>query len=92
MTDQETTLFKLLDEYVRNHHQCSLTEMFVGRDKSQYSLCFRPTDVAKDDPSRFACRYVTVDVQEALASTSALRLSPKMAAVLDKELSPLRAS
>jgi hypothetical protein len=46
MTAEETTYFKLLDEYSRTRHRCFLAEMF--RTGPEYTVCFRPTGVEKE--------------------------------------------
>ena len=84
------TFFKLLDEYARTRHQCFLTEMLPDRIGIQYSWCFRPIGVGKDDPNRHACRYLSIDVAEMTRSAAARCLSRDVTDKLDKELSSLR--
>jgi len=91
MTGQETTFFKLLDEYARTRHQCFLTEMLPDfPDKLRYSWCFRPIGVGKGGPDQYTCRYLSIDAAEMAYSAGAHCLSRDVSDKSDKELSSLR--
>ncbi len=81
-------LFKLLDEYSRNIHNCFLAEMNVNEQLTVYSLCFRPIRSNSSDP--YACRYVEIDAEEVHALNRARSLPIAITNLLDEELAQLR--
>jgi len=87
MTAEETTCFKLLDEYSRTRHRCFLAEMFST--VSEYTLCFRSTGVQKESASRYACRYLRIGTREVSTAARNGILLPSTTEMLDRELSAL---
>jgi hypothetical protein len=81
-------LFKLLDEYSRNVHNCFLAEMNVNEQLIVYSLCFRPLRSNSSDP--YACRYVEIDAEEIHTLNRTRSLPVTITDLLDAELTPLR--
>lgn len=81
-------LFKLLDEYSRNVHNCFLAEMNVNAQLTVYSLCFRPLRSHSSDP--YAYRYVEIDAEEIHALNRVRSLPATITDLLDEELTPLR--
>ena len=92
MTPDESQLFELLDEYSRTRHKCFLAEMFLDKSRAEYVLCFRPTSVSKDSPSRYACRYLQIKAVDARTAGQARILSTAIKEKLDRELLSLRQS
>ncbi len=90
MTADETTCFKLLDQYSRTHHRCFLSEMFPTG--SEYALCFRPSEAKKEYASRYECRYLRMGAPEVNAAARNGTLLPSTTEMLDRELSTLRRS
>lgn len=89
MTPEETQLFKLLDDYSRARHRCFLSEMFLSKQGTEYTLCFRPTDDSPDSPWPHACRYVRISRAEAFTVGRSKTLSEATAGMLNRELSEL---
>lgn len=89
MSPEETKAFKLLDQFARSEHHCFLAEFFPNEDGNEYILCFRPTGVTKDDPDRYACKYIHIPADEVHTISAAKSLSPELAADLSAELQPL---
>jgi hypothetical protein len=83
--------FKLIDEYVRKQHLCFLAEMFLNRGKTEYILCFRPTEAA-NNPDRYACRYLQFETSMIWALEQASDLNDPIKALLDQELKNLNTS
>jgi hypothetical protein len=90
MTSEETRVFKLLDEYSRDRHNCFVSEMFLNESKTAYTLCFRRTDVNRDSPDRYACRYFHLQASEVNTIAEEGTLTASIAEQLDKELPGLR--
>jgi hypothetical protein len=88
---EEKQLFKLLDDYSRRHHQCFVAEMFLNDERTEYILCFRPTQV-KDSPNRYACQYLHLGISEANIAGQGNELGASMRALMDKELVSLGAA
>lgn len=89
MTTREySRAFKLLDEYSRRHHQCFVTELFLGSNRIEYFVCFRPTNESIN-PDQFACRYLKIETAqfELISQIGALPIS--IIEELDKELPAL---
>ena len=89
MEQTETEFFTLLDGHSRRRYHCFLAEMFLDKIKEQYVLCFRPTGGSIDDPSRYACRYIRVDVVEMRSICAARELTAGVTEALHRELTPL---
>lgn len=89
MTPEEASFFKLLDDHVRTHHNCFLTEMFLNTAGTHYSLCFRPTGGSEHSPNRYACRYLKMEADEVRIVGGKERLVDSMIELLDRELSTL---
>jgi hypothetical protein len=85
-------LFKLLDDCSRRHHQCFLAEMLLNEERTEYILCFRPTQVGKDSPNRYACQYLHLGISEANIAGQGNELGASMRALMDKELVSLGAA
>ena len=81
-------LFKLLDEYSRNVHNCFLAEMNVNEQLTVYSLCFRPIRSNSSDP--YAYRYVEIDAEEVHAVNRARSVPETITGLLNEELTLLR--
>ena len=77
--------FEQIDRYARKQHLCFLTEMFLKPDKTEYILCFRPTEAASN-PDRYACRYLRLETGAIEKLEQAKELSDPVKALLDKEL------
>ena len=94
MTDssKDAQIFKALDHYARNKHQCFLAEMFLNDAGTEYILCFRPTDASKDSPSRFVCRYLRIQMGEIGSVVQTETIPIYLAKKLDRELLALRQS
>jgi hypothetical protein len=82
--------FKLIDSHAKAHHQCFLAEMFLGTDKSAYTLCFRSCDSHSASPNRFACRYVNFAIADVKRIVSAGLLDESAIAQLNRELRTLQ--
>ena len=83
--------FRLIDDYAREHHQCFLAEMFLNRGQTEYMLCFRPTEAAKNS-DRYACRYLCFEISEISTVEQAQELNDSVKTLLDKELPNLSLS
>jgi len=90
MTLSELTLvFKLLDEYSRENHQCFIAEMDPRNDaRTEYSLCFRPTNESIN-PDHFACRYLRFSTEQFEPISQSGVLPVAITEQLDKELAAL---
>jgi hypothetical protein len=89
MDQNETEFFTIVDGHSRHRYQCFLAEMFLDRPKEQYVLCFRPAGAKIDDPNRYACRYIRVDVAEVSRIGSGHKLTTGFTARLHWELASL---
>lgn len=89
VTVEETNCFKMLDEYSRRRHACFLAEMDLNPAQGYYSLCFRPTEMTKDSPNRYACLYLRLNAGEVKAAGQQQVLPASISRVLDQELSTL---
>jgi hypothetical protein len=89
VTNEETRLFKLLDNYARSQHRCFLTELFMNQDHTRYFLCFRPQGPLRDESERFACVYLQIDLEEARAIYSQRALTTTVVRDMDEKLSKL---
>ena len=91
-SSKEARIFKALDHYARDKHQCFVAEMFLSKAGAEYIFCFRPADGGKDSPGRFACRYLRIQIGEieSIAQTEIIPIS--VAEKLDRELLALRQS
>ena len=79
-------LFKLVDQYSRNVHNCYLAEMDASERLTAYTLCFRP--LRSDDP--YACRYLEIDAEEIHTLNRIRSLPATITDLLDAELTLLR--
>jgi hypothetical protein len=86
MTADETNCFKLLDGYSRSRHACFVAEMFVNAAGTDYTLCFRPTELTKDSPNRYACRYLNIRTDEITTAGKMQALPASITELLDREL------
>ncbi len=86
MTLQETRVFKLLDDYSRNRHNCFLAEMFLNQAQTAYTLCFRPVNKNKNSPDRYACRYLHLEASELKIAAEKGSIGASTIEELDKEL------
>lgn len=91
MTVDETQIFRLLDSYSRNRHNCFLAEMFLNKQGTEYFLCFRPVTSSRESSKAFAHRYLRVDRDQALGMGHANVLTKSTTEMLDHELSILSA-
>jgi hypothetical protein len=83
--------FELIDDYARKHHLCFLAEMFLSRSRTEYILCFRPTEAANNsDP--YACRYLRLESSAIGTLEREQKLNDSIKGSLDKELSNLNSS
>jgi hypothetical protein len=89
MTSEESRVFKLLDEYSRDRHNCFLSEMFLNEAKTGYTLCFRPVSAKPDSADRFAHRYLHFKVSEVKMAAEKEMLMDSVTEELDRELRPL---
>lgn len=88
--DEWSQLFQLMDNYSRKRLNCLVTEFFLSREKAEYFICFRPLGVTTiESPNRFACKYVTIAVQEAKKMAHNHALTVHFAAELDRSLPTL---
>ena len=92
MTAEETRAFTLLDTYARTKHRCFVAEMDLNKSGAEYILCFRPTDVSRDSPDRFACRYLHIEATRLRAAGETPYLPSSIVLELDKELAAFRKS
>jgi hypothetical protein len=90
MTEGYATLFKLFDEYAKLRYDCFLAEFFLNDATHEYVLCFRPTGATREDPRRYACRYLRVKVPEMLSILGAQALTPTITDTLNNELASLK--
>ena len=42
MRSDYARLFKVLDGYAKNHHECFLAELDLHKKADEYVVCFRP--------------------------------------------------
>ena len=87
-TPEYSRAFKLLDEYSRQNHQCFVAELFLGSNRIEYVVCFRPSNESIN-PDQFACRYLKIGTAqfELISQTGVLPIS--IIEELDKELPAL---
>ncbi len=85
-------LFKLLDTYSTNRHHCSLTELFLNEEKTEYIMCFRPNAVSRESLARYTCRYIRVKAEEITTKETMQSLPISVKNKLDKELPLLQRS
>lgn len=91
-SSNDARVFKALDDYARNKHQCFLAEMFLNDTGTEYILCFRPADGSKNSPGRFACRYLRIQMSEIGSVVQTETIPISLAEELDRELLALRQS
>jgi hypothetical protein len=91
MTSEETRVFKLIDKYSRDRHGCFVSEMFLGKARTAYTVCFRPTGVKVDSPGRYACRYLDIEASEVKSTAEEGILMASITQKLDRELGQLAA-
>jgi hypothetical protein len=89
VTKEETKLFELLDDYARSRHHCFLTELFMNKDRTAYSVCFRPRGSLRDESERFACVYLQIDLEEARNIYSQRAITATVVRDMDEKLSEL---
>jgi hypothetical protein len=92
MTSAERKFFQMVDKYSRNCHKFFVAEMDLEESCTEYRLCFRPMNVTRDSPHRYACRYLTIAADEVRTIGKAGVLSASFVEELDNELTALRAS
>ncbi|HEV2233470.1 MAG TPA: hypothetical protein VGV68_08720 [Terriglobia bacterium] len=85
---EHAVVFKLLDDYSRNKHQCFVAEFELDTAETYYPVCFRPTGGTKDSP-RFACRYLHIGIIEVTEAAERKELPASVIELLDKELPAL---
>lgn len=86
MTTEETHLFETLDDYARTNRSSFLTEMFLDERKVEYVLCFRPTHAAAGSTNLTSCRYMRIQLGEALKIGQSKTLTASVKEMLDREL------
>ena len=89
MTNDETQVFLMLDEYSRKRHNCNVTEFFRDRDQSEYFICFRPMSLAENSRNRYACEYVKIGIENVAKMASEKALAVQLTQELDQKLAPL---
>jgi len=89
MTNDETQVFLMLDEYSRKRHNCNVTEFFRDRDQSHYFICFRPMRLAENSKKRAACEYVKIGIEKVAQMASETALTAQLIQELDQKLAPL---
>jgi hypothetical protein len=88
MTQNETSIFELLDAYARTRHRCFLAEMTLRTEELGYWVCFRPLDISENsDP--YACKYLMVPTEH-VRPAGRKELPPSLVGQLDAELSELK--
>ena len=88
MTSEEYRLaFTLLDDHGRRNG-CFVSEFFFSSE--QYSICLRPVGGERDDPDRYAGKYLQVSVEDVRAITSQGALRITMVDAMDDALLALR--
>lgn len=88
-SSEDGAVFKLLDSYSRNQHQCFVAEFDLDKAESYYRVCFRPTRVTKDSPNRYACRYLHIGISDIMEAVKRKELPASVVEQLDKELPSL---
>jgi hypothetical protein len=83
---EEAQAFTLLDQYARSKHRCFVAEMFLSDAKTEYVLCFRPAEIRKESPDRFACKYLRIPLEDVRALSVADTLPVRLRDELDIEL------
>ena len=89
MTLEETKFFTFLDEYVRNQYRCFVAQMDLNGKGSGYVLCFRPTDVTRESPGRYACKYLIATLEQVRTARETGALPASLVEKLDTDLSVL---
>jgi hypothetical protein len=89
MTENETRFFELLDNYSRSRYRCFVSELFLNPEGTDYTICFRPTDVKKGSPNQSACAYLRVELGQARIATQEKTLTSTLVEELDRKLRPL---
>jgi hypothetical protein len=89
MRSDYARLFKVLDGYAKNHHECFLAELDLHEETDEYVVCFRPIRTSVDSVSRYACRYLRMEISEAREIIRAGMLPVSVANLLDEQLPPL---
>ena len=88
MTSEEYRLtFTLLDDHARRNG-CFVSEFFFS--SGQYSICLRPIGGERDDPDRYACKYLQVSVDDVRAITSQGALPITVVSAMDDVLLALQ--
>ena len=83
-------LFKLIDQYSRNVHDCLLAEMDVNEQLTAYTLCFCPIRSNLNDPYACRYRYLEIDAEEIHSLNRTRSLPVTIIDLLDTELTLLR--
>lgn len=86
MTPNEKSFFEIVDDYVRTHHQCLITEMFLSGTNLEYVICFGPLVSAGEQDRRSGCKYVYVAINEVQKIGQARNLSDVLRETLDTQL------
>jgi hypothetical protein len=68
MTSLESGFFRLLDSFAKSEYRCSLTEMWLRDERSEYVLCFRPVATGASPEKQQLCCCIEVDAREAMKS------------------------
>jgi hypothetical protein len=88
MTSEEhAQLFVLLDDHAKRLHKCFVAELFPTMEKTEYFCCFRPVCDIVGSSHQTGCRYIHIDISEALTAILLKSLTPSMIENLDRELS-----
>jgi hypothetical protein len=85
---ERAVVFRLIDDYSRNKHQCFVAEFDFDEADNDYRLCFRPTGGTKDSP-RYACRYLHIGIRCIMEAAETKELPASMTEQLDRELPSL---
>ena len=89
MHPEYSALFTTIDKYVRMRHCCFVAELDFSRP--EWVMCIRPTteNIRALARNTYACKYISLSLEEAEEVSSANALGPKLMERIDRELSSL---
>ena len=65
MKRDNTLLFILLNDYASSQHNCSVAELFMNGERTEYLVCLHPKGAPHVVSVRFDCIYLQIDLREA---------------------------
>ena len=88
-SNPDALVFKLLDNYSRERHDCFIAEFFPNAAKTEYNVCFRPVGSDRDSLNRYSCKYLRIGLAEVAALVESEMLNTHIQEMLDRELTQI---